>query len=323
MIHAAIVGLGRWGQNLVDAVQSSSDQIHFVAGMVRHPEAVRDYAQQQDFRLYDNYDDLLADPNIQAVVLATPHQLHVPQILAAAKAGKAVFCEKPLALTLADVQMATQACTAAGVVLAVGQDKRFWASMMELQKQVASGRLGQLMHIEGNLSNEHSAGSYRAWRMQPENSPGASLTATGIHILDAFVHLLGPVKKIHANSVVHPGLENGVMDSLSMSFVFENGATGHLASVRPSPFFWRVHVFGTEGSAEARGPNVVELLTTGGKTEVIHCEPNQALRYELEAFAKAINGVAPYPISIDQMLLTGRTLEAAIQAVDQQREVLL
>jgi predicted dehydrogenase len=76
------------------------------------------------------------------VVLATPHLLHLPQITAAAQAGKAVFCEKPLALTLADAKQAVAVCQKHGVLIGVGHDKRFWPSMQHVQEVIRSGELG-------------------------------------------------------------------------------------------------------------------------------------------------------------------------------------
>lgn len=106
------------------------------------PDAVRDFADKHGLALLSDYAELLADPKIQAIVLATPNSLHADQIVAAARAGKPVFCEKPLALTRADAERAVQACRQAGVALGVGQDKRFWPSMREMKRVVESGVSG-------------------------------------------------------------------------------------------------------------------------------------------------------------------------------------
>ena len=162
MVNAAIIGLGWWGKNLVDAVQGKSERLRFVHGVSKEPEAVREYAAAKGFRLSTDLSDAIADPAVQAVVLATPHSLHADQIVAVANAGKHVFCEKPLALKGADAARAVDACRRAGVVLGVGQNKRFWPCMVELRRVVASGELGQLMHVEGHYSNEHSSKFFSA-----------------------------------------------------------------------------------------------------------------------------------------------------------------
>ena len=196
MVDAAMFGLGRWGKNLVRSVQGKSTKIQFKYGVVQHPEKYDDFAKEANFDVTADAQAVLADPQISAIILATPHVLHVEQIIAAAKAGKAVFCEKPLALTVAEAHKAVQACDVAHVQLGVGHDKRFWPSMQELKRLANSGVLGDLTHVEGNFTNENLANFKASWRDHSENVPGGSLTATGIHIIDACVNLLGPIKSV-------------------------------------------------------------------------------------------------------------------------------
>src|ERR1700730_1843724 len=98
MIDAAIVGLGRWGKTLVDAVQGNSEGLRFTGGSARDPDQPRDFAAQNRLDLVGGTEPVLADRSIEAVVLATPHSLHCEQIIAVAAARKAVFCEKPVTL---------------------------------------------------------------------------------------------------------------------------------------------------------------------------------------------------------------------------------
>ena len=114
MINAAIVGLGRWGRNHVNAVAGSS-RIRYTRAVTRNPAAAQDFAAQHSLALTTSLEEALADPAIDAVVLATPHSRHVDEVVAAAKAGKAVWCEKPLALTRAEAVRAVDTCRAAGV----------------------------------------------------------------------------------------------------------------------------------------------------------------------------------------------------------------
>ena len=110
VIRAAIVGLGSWGRNLVASVQGKSELIGFVAGATRTPAKAADFARQHGIALRDSYEQLLADPAIDAVVLATPHSMHTAQIVAAARAGKHVFTEKPLGLSREESAAAAAAC---------------------------------------------------------------------------------------------------------------------------------------------------------------------------------------------------------------------
>jgi predicted dehydrogenase len=322
MINAAIVGLGRWGQNTVRSVFGKSERIRFVRGMVRHPDAVREFAAQHELELSDDFAAVLADPRVQAVVLVTPHTLHVDQIVAAAAAGKAVLCEKPLALTRAGAERAVAACEKAGVTLAVGQDKRLWPSMRQLKRVVASGALGDILHIEGHFSNEISRSVHPAWRESPDEALGASLTATGIHVIDAFVNLIGPVRRVEAQRVFHRPAPDP-SDTIAVLFEFVSRVSGTFSAIRVTPLFWRVHVFGDKGSAEALGERELVLRMSGQATRREAYEPVEALRIQLEAFADAVEGRAPYPIPPAQMIETIAALEAVVSSMATNAPVLV
>ncbi|MBI2510166.1 MAG: Gfo/Idh/MocA family oxidoreductase, partial [Betaproteobacteria bacterium] len=133
MINAAIIGLGWWGRNIVQSVQGKSAKLRFVHGVSKELDAALPIAEANGFTLSDDLEQALADQRVQAVVLATPHSLHAEQIVRVAAAGKPVFCEKPLSLNRADAERAVAACAKAGVPLGVGQNKRFWPSMVELR----------------------------------------------------------------------------------------------------------------------------------------------------------------------------------------------
>ncbi|HEY4636482.1 MAG TPA: Gfo/Idh/MocA family oxidoreductase, partial [Rhodospirillales bacterium] len=199
MIDAAVIGLGRWGKSLVTAVQGKSTKLRFVHGVSKEPDDVRGFATQHGFRLSTDLADALADPQVQAVFLATPHSLHVPQIEAVTRAGKPVWCEKPLALTRKDAERAVAACRTAGVPLGSGNNKRCFASMRELKRLVDGGMLGDILHIEGHFSNEHSTRVVGGgWRDDPRESPGGGLTGAGLHVLDALINLGGPMRSVDA-----------------------------------------------------------------------------------------------------------------------------
>ncbi len=99
MINAAVIGLGRWGQSIVEAVQGKSRRLRIIRGVSKEPALVRDFAAAKGFELSTDFGEAIADPRVQAVFLATPHSLHVEQITAVAALGKPVWSEKPLALT--------------------------------------------------------------------------------------------------------------------------------------------------------------------------------------------------------------------------------
>ena len=300
MIDAAIVGLGRWGRTLVEAVQGKSDKIRFTRAVSRDPAQHRDFLETQHLLAGSSFDEMLADRSIKAVVLATPHTRHVDEVVAAAAAGKAVFCEKPLALTKESAARAVAACRDAGVVLGIGTDKRYFPAIAEVIRLADSGELGQLIHVEGNFSNEVAAG-FAAWRGSFEETPAGGMTGTGIHVLDTLIRIAGPVRRTHTQFLsLKPGPDP--WDSLSVLLEFASGAGGTLAAVRSTPMFFRVQAFGRTGSAEAVSRTDIIIRRSAAEPIRLKLQGVDSVRVNLEHFADAVTGTAPYPVTPETIL---------------------
>jgi predicted dehydrogenase len=308
MIHAALAGLGWWGKTMVEAVQGKSDRLRFTCGVTRNPGALHDFAATHGLRLVGDLETALADPAIDAVVLATPHSLHCRQIIAAAAAKKPVYCEKPLTLTRADAVQAIEACERAGILLGIGTDKRYLPAMQELARRVAAGELGPIRHVEGHCSNENS-GRFSTWRNDPQESPAGGMTGTGVHILDAMVRMLGGVRRVHAQLLTQAPAPDP-QDTISVMLEFASGVSGLLAAVRTTPYFWRVHVFGRDASAEALGRTELVIRRRDREPERLTLAPVNSVRAGLEAFADALEGRAAYPIATREMLDVVAAFEA-------------
>jgi predicted dehydrogenase len=313
MIAAAIVGLGRWGRHIVEAA-SGHDRLRIVRAVEPDVDVAREFCSRHHLDLSSSLDAVLADPAIKAVLLATPHSLHPAQVIACAAARKQVFCEKPLALHRADAARMFDACREAGVLLAVGHNRRFWPSLRALRDIVSSGELGTLLHIEGHNSNENSQSITAGWRLSEAESPGGGLTGAGLHVLDTFVSMLGPVRQIsaqlHSREPGPPPLDTAM---LMMDFV--NGVTGTLSTIRATPFFWRVHVFGTKGSAEVLDEMTLIRRVSGSKPMRHTLPAINVLRAELDAFADALEGKRPYPVPETDVLATLSAFEAALASM--------
>src|SRR5271169_5041083 len=225
MINAAVIGLGRWGKNIVESIQSKSQRLRIIRGVSKEPELVRDFAAAKGFELSTDFEQAVADPRVQAVFLATPHSLHVQQISHVAAAGKPVWSEKPLALTRAEAARAVEATRKAGVPFALGNNKRCFSSMRELKRVVAEGVIGEVLHIEGNFTNEHSTRVKGGWRDDPRESPGGGMTGAGLHLIDAFVNLAGPIATVDAK-VFSRKPPPDPRAAAAVLLQFESGATG-------------------------------------------------------------------------------------------------
>jgi predicted dehydrogenase len=313
MINCAIAGLGRWGRSLVDATDHL-DRVNITRAVETDIERSRDFCIERNIDLSGDLDSVLDDPAIDAVLLATPHSLHRAQVIAAAARGKQVFCEKPLALRRDHAGAMFDACRKAGVVLAVGHNRRFWPSMRALREIVAGGELGTILHVEGHNSNENSNSVTQGWRLSPEESPGGGLTGAGLHVLDGLVSLLGPARQVYAR-LSSRDAGPPPLDSAMLAIDFASGVTATLATVRATPFYWRVHVFGTKGSAEVLDETTMFLRRSGSAPHRVSYEAVDSLAAELLAFADAIENKQPFPVTESEVLATLAAFEAALQSM--------
>jgi predicted dehydrogenase len=319
VIRAAIVGLGRWGQNLVDCTQGKTAKIRFTTGVARTPEKARAFANAHGLALVGDYAAALADPAIDAVVLATPHTQHAEQVIAAVRAGKHVFTDKPFALTRASAEAAAKAAAETKRVLAVGFNWRFQPALQEIRRLVQDGRLGRLLHIEGNF-NGPSVYRFpeKHWRQQPEEGPAGGMTGRGVHVVDAMLYLAGPIDSVFAQSY-RLTLDYGLDDTTSMLFKFTNGATGYLGTVIATAECWRMQAFGSKGWAKVG--SIPHLHTWSLSTCMVNAQPTvidypqgSTERAELEAFAEAIEGGTPYACSPDDAVHGVAVLDAIVKS---------
>jgi predicted dehydrogenase len=308
----AVCGLGWWGKVIVPLARSSSklEVVRIVDPNVKDPGVTADF------------DEALRDPNVQAVVLCTPHTLHTDQIVRAAGAGKHVFCEKPLSLNRKDVLRAIEAVNANGVKLAVGHEKRFEPPIQELMRLVQSGELGTPLQIEANfVQDKFLSLPADNWRLSPKEAPAGPMTATGIHLLDLSVGVMGPAARVFASvKQLASHLVNG--DTLGILVNFKSGGNALINACLATPFDGRFAVYGSKGWVEVRdkahpeAPEGWTLTKTvrGGAKETREFEPAKAVLANLEAFAEAALGGAPYPVPQEQMVANVSALEAVFRS---------
>jgi predicted dehydrogenase len=333
MIRAAIVGMGTWGRNLVASVQGRSEVLRFSAGATRTPAKAAGFAATQGIRMLPDYDAVLADREVDAVVLATPHSQHAAQIAAAANAGKHVFVEKPLGLDRRSAQDAVAACARHGVTVAVGYNWRFQPALREMRRMLDDGRLGRVLHVEGNFCGPSAYRFAREhWRQDRDEVPAGGMTGRGVHVVDAMLFLAGHVDSVVAQSE-RLAQDFGVDDTTSMLFRFASGATGYLGTVIATAETWRLQVFGTRGWAEAGD---VEHLTTWqlrtafiDPDDVTRKRPAEVCtfpvasteRAELEHFARAALERRPLAVPGGDEVHNVAVLEAIVQSAREARRV--
>jgi len=316
MINAAIVGLGWWGR-IIHRELSSSKIIRPVLG-IDPSDAAREGALAAGLATSARFEDALARDDIDAVILCTPHKHHAGQIIAAAKAGKHVFCEKPLCTSANEMEAVAKAVAAAKVQLGIGHERRFEPPVLELGARLTAGELGTGLLMEGSFSQDKFlALPAHNWRLSAEEAPVGPLSATGIHLVDLSIALLGRPTEVWARLATRGSpFANG--DTLGVMIAFESGATAILSAILATPFVGRIALYGSQGWMEIRDRTHPEhpsgwdvtVSRRGGSQATHFVPPHPAVRDNIEAFARAIAGGAAYPIGLEEIAANVCTFEA-------------
>ena len=323
MIKAAIVGMGRWGQTLVNSTDGSK-AIKFVAGTTRTLSKVEEYAKGRSIRLHATYEEVLADKDVDAVVLASPHTVHFPQIMAAAEAGKHVFCEKPFCLSGAEAQTALDALATKGLKVAIGHNRRFSPNALLLKKMIDAGDLGDMIQIEGNFS-ANMAMFDGEWRASRAESPAGGMTSLGIHAVDMFINLFGRIASVEAVSR-RVAIPYDIDDATGILMDFEDGKLGYLGTVAATGTLWQVRAFGTKGWGDIFAHDKFTVQKTDGTFATESWEGygypgSKTIAAGLEAFAGSVEGGAPFPVTPDQIQHGTAVLEAVIASAGSGKRV--
>jgi predicted dehydrogenase len=314
MLRAASIGLGWWSDELASSIQGKSGTIKITACSSRSAEKRSAFARKFGAQPYETYEAVLADPAIDAVILTTPHSLHAAHVTQAAKAGKHVFVEKPFDVSAVAAKAAAEACKKAGVVLAVGHNRRFAPAALAIRKMVAEGSLGQILHAEAQFSNP-SALSYTPdrWRASRIESPGGGIAGMGVHMIDLLQWMLGPIERVRSIAK-RQAVKVDIDDTTSALFEFASGQTAYLGTLTACPRQGYFYLYGTAANAYARVDDHELMLqrANAAKPEPIALTPVDTLHAELEAFAQACAGGPEFPVPPRDAIHTVAVMEAMV-----------
>jgi predicted dehydrogenase len=321
MTNLAVVGLGWWG-NIISGLIPTSSKLKLVRVVDANPTLAESIGKQRGVPYSTRLEDALTDPNVQGVVLCTPHTLHCDQIQAVVRAGKHVFCEKPLCMSRAEVLRAIKAVNDAGVKLAVGHEMRFNPPMVEMMRLIKADEIGVPLQVEANFSQDKFlALKPDNWRLSNKEAPAGPMTATGIHLLDLSTGVFGEADWARA-SVKQLGsqLTNG--DTLGIMIGFKNGGHAMISAILATPFYGRFAVFGSHGWIEVRDKAHPEtpkgwtltVCKRGGEAVSTDYPVAMSVLLNLEAFGDACEGRAAYPVPQSQMIANISLLDACFRS---------
>lgn len=330
MIKTALIGFGWWGQHIARRLV---DNPNFELVCVVEPvKALHNGIKRLGLKVLENYEDALSFPEVEALILTSPNDLHDEQVVQAASAGKHVFCEKPLSLSAAGAKASIKACRTASLILGIGHERRFEPAILALRKLLDDGAVGTVMHTEMAFSHDKLIGlTSDSWRTTSAFAPAAGMTQMGIHLTDLLISFYGPVTSLHAITADRSlGWETG--DVVTVQLQFKAGMTATLQAILHTPHFIRTHVFGSDMWVEIR--NATHPDTPGGKAtmeryrsiddvETKVFDWTDSVTANLEAFAAAIRGEAPYPYSDFELLHNIEVLDAIVQSAETGQSVQL
>jgi len=314
-VRLASIGLGWWGSELADAV-ARTGRAEVVSCFARTLEARDEFAAKHACRAAGSLDDLLADPGIEGVLIATSHQSHRSLIEQAAAAGKHIFVEKPFTNTVEDGVAAVSAAREAGVLLQVGHQRRRTAAKRRMKVMIEAGDLGD---IETVVAHQSIPNGYKmpeeAWRWSPEQSPLGSMTSLGVHKIDSMLYLVGPIRSVFA--LTRPGRSHPIDEATVLALEFEGGALGTLTTSFFTPVINEIAVFGMKAAAFSSGGGTA--LRVQGRNdpapEGVELEQIDPVLDELTEFARAIRGEIPVEVDGEAGLAVIAVMEAAVQSV--------
>jgi predicted dehydrogenase len=320
VIALGFVGLGWWGRELARAASALRPRLRVARCFSPIENERGDFAREFGAQPCASLDALLAAPDVDAVILATPHSLHGSQIEAAAGARKHVFVEKPMTLAAADGRRALAACRARGVTLAVGHNRRLLAGPAHIRQAIAAGRLGTVLHAEANFSTPEGLRlDDRHWRARAAESPGGALAPLGIHVIDMFHFLFGEVERVSAMTARRT-MTTELDDTAAVLLRFRSGVTGYFGSLYATPYTSEFTVYGSAGKASlhATRPDAPEdrptldLQPVDGSPERIPVPWVDTTRRQLECFADAIEGKGAVAVDGEDALRNVALLEAIL-----------
>jgi len=244
-LKAALIGVGAWGRVLANAA-SQSGKIAFTCCAGRNPDRLAAFSRETGIPARP-FDDVLADKAVTAVVLALPNELHFEFAERAARAGKHIYIEKPIANTMADSIAVAALEPAHGVRIVVGHCARLLSGVRAMRAAIDAGALGSLTQIETNFSNDRGLRLSRDdWRWYSKSAPGGSLSQIGVHQFDTLRYLGGDIAAVSASAGRHSPAGAEVEDQWIVTVHFADGKLGTVISSWTSAGTFNVRATGLD-----------------------------------------------------------------------------
>jgi len=302
-IRWGIIGVGNVTEVKSGPPLYKSDHSELVAVMRRSGDKAKDFAERHGVpRWYDDGQELIHDPDVDVVYVATPTYAHKDYVIQAAQAGKHVYCEKPMAVTYEECQEMINACNSTGVSLWVAYYRRAMPRFLKIKELLDSGAIGDIVAV--SLQHFREAGvqpntpeSDLHWHHIPEISGNGALVDMGSHQIDIMNYFFGNIIEVKGTATNQGGLYR-TADSMSAMFRFESGMVGTgLWNYTASVYEDSLTIVGTEGklSFEVFAPTAIKLETRDGSESIEFGYPEHVHQPLIETIIAELNGEGQCP----------------------------
>jgi 1,5-anhydro-D-fructose reductase (1,5-anhydro-D-mannitol-forming) len=310
-IGIAILGTGRIVETGYVPALAQVDEAKTVAVLSRDQARADSFAAAHDIpRAYSDLDALLADPQVDAVIVATPDLTHESQVIAAARAGKHIFCEKPMSTTPASCAPMAEAVRAAGVTFAMGYDNRFNPGIRRIKELIEAGAVGPVhltnAYVTTAVSNPDN------WRAKGEQSRYWAMSATSTHIIDIYRWYFGDPTDV-CGLFVSPVFHSSKDEIATVTLYYRDRLMAGLTAAAVLPEANRIEIYGEKGSIFGEAcfgrSNPQAVITCNGERETIpQPDPFAA---EIRDFVQAIEGERPPLATLEDGLRNVEIMDVA------------
>jgi predicted dehydrogenase len=316
-VRLGVVGLGWFGGVLAESARSSG-VADVVACYARTEDTRAAFAEKHRCRAVGDLDEMLTDPGVEGVLIATPHSTHADLAVQTAEAGKHVFVEKPLTLTVADTKAVAEAASVADVVVQVGHNRRRQPANRRIKAMIDAGELGTVLQLDGmhTASGGHKP-DLPAWRKDPAECPSGGMTALGVHTVDTFHYFMGPAKKVTSFSARIHGF-NDLDEATTVLVEYESGPLASINTTYFAPPIVSLSVFGSDAAAwnEEDGKRLFTQARSDPTRNEQEVETIDTLVDEIAEFARCIRGEGEPETGVAEAIEVAAVLEAVGRSVE-------
>ena len=321
-INWGIIGCGKVTEKKSGPAFHKVEGSHLVAVMRRTAGLAKDYARRHDVPMwYNNASDLIHDPQVNAVYVATPPSTHAQYAIQAMQAGKPVYVEKPTARTYAECKEMIRISKKTGMPLFIAYYRRRLPGFLKIKEWIGAGKIGTprlvVLHLLLPPRPEDMNADTLPWRVNPEIAGAGYFYDLASHQLDILDYLFGPIKKAQSVVTNFAGLYKAE-DTVMANFTFESGMMGqgmwHFAAA-PEDQTDTLSIYGSEGSIHFTTYEVIPVrLVTKAGTEEFHYTNPENIQYNLiKSMVEDLQGKGRCPSTGQTAARTNRVLEDIVK----------